>query len=491
MNTILRGGVRLALSCCLLAGGSALAGLGFPDSTFGSGGVVVTDFAGAADQVNAVIAFADGGTLAAGSASFASGHGNVKAQLALTRYLASGALDQAFGSGGRVTTPIGANSSASAVAIDPEGRIVAAGQSCSDHLGGKCKLALVRTLANGALDPTFGSGGIVTLSLGGKNVQAAGVAVLSDGKIVAGGRADESFVAARVNPNGVLDASFGTGGTTKIGFDRAVRNASGFLVTSDGYVMLAGAAAGTDDDDFAVACLDAAGQPETEFAGTGRTVAGFGGGNDSAHAIARAADGGFFVGGMATMAGRPSFAILKYRENGTLDAAFGNAGRALVDFGASSQINALAVLPTGTLVAAGTFQKPSGASQVALAFLKGDGSLDADFGDAGLVKTDLAGAPSAFALAVAPLGKLVAGGTATVNGQQDFALLRWIASRPGDADWNGWWDVADVFRIIDFAYAGGKLPAGYADATGDGRIDIVDIFRLIDYLFAGGPAPQF
>jgi CSLREA domain-containing protein len=59
----------------------------------------------------------------------------------------------------------------------------------------------------------------------------------------------------------------------------------------------------------------------------------------------------------------------------------------------------------------------------------------------------------------------------------------------GDVNGDGMRDVADVFFVINFLFAGGPAPMGLADVNGDGKTDIADVFFLINFLFAGGPAP--
>src|SRR5258706_13528704 len=59
-------------------------------------------------------------------------------------------------------------------------------------------------------------------------------------------------------------------------------------------------------------------------------------------------------------------------------------------------------------------------------------------------------------------------------------------SVPGDANGDGRVDVADVYFLLNYLFAGGSGPIGPADANGDGTIDVRDAFHLINYLFAGG-----
>ncbi|MFE2913984.1 calcium-binding protein [Kitasatospora indigofera] len=214
--------------------------LGGLDAGFGTGGTVLTDFGGGADAVHAVAVQADGRIVAAGHTGNSVGNYD----FALARYNVNGSPDTGFGTGGRVTTDFGAFDSANGVAVQADGRIVAAGVSGSDF-------ALARYNVNGSPDTGFGTGGRVTTDFGGsENAQA--VAVQGDGRIVAAGSGatggSSNFVLARYNTLGGLDTGFGTGGrvTTDFGgFDQA----HAVAVQGDGRIV----AAGLTDNDFALA----------------------------------------------------------------------------------------------------------------------------------------------------------------------------------------------------------------------------------------------
>src|SRR6266536_6168109 len=145
-----------------------------------------------------------------------------------------GALDPSFGTGGQVTTDFGGFDSAQAVAVQSDGKILAAGSS------GGGDFALARYNADGTLDSTFGSGGKLTTDFGGFDV-ALGVALQADGKIVAvgGGGSGSDFALARYNADGSLDASFGSGGmvTTDFGGFEA---ATAVAIQGDGKIVVTG-----------------------------------------------------------------------------------------------------------------------------------------------------------------------------------------------------------------------------------------------------------
>ena len=168
---------------------------GVLDSSFGTGGSTSTFFGDNDSAVLAAIALrADGGIVAVGgNYDFDVNRYNV----AVAAYDASGDLDPAFGSGGTVQTDIsgaGGEDQAGGVAVQPDGKIVVAGWSCLAN----CDFAVVRYLdSNGALDSSFGHGGVVTTDFAsGSGDLARPVLIQADGKIVAGGQSDAPGLSA-------------------------------------------------------------------------------------------------------------------------------------------------------------------------------------------------------------------------------------------------------------------------------------------------------
>jgi uncharacterized delta-60 repeat protein len=113
-----------------------------------------------------------------------------------------GSLDTTFGTGGIVTTSVGSGYDiAYSLVIQPDGRILAAGSS---HYGSNYNFALVRYNTDGSLDTTFGTGGIVTTPVGSGWDYANGLGIQSDGRIVAAGYSDNgshnNFALTRYSP---------------------------------------------------------------------------------------------------------------------------------------------------------------------------------------------------------------------------------------------------------------------------------------------------
>ena len=115
----------------------------------------------------------------------------------MLRYDANGQLDTGFGTGGiAVQSSGGFDGHATAVAIDSTGRILASGPTSVAN--GDGAFAVIRFNANGTTDGSFGNSGVAVTDLG-LTVDAHGIAIQSDGKIVVAGTADDDFAVARYN----------------------------------------------------------------------------------------------------------------------------------------------------------------------------------------------------------------------------------------------------------------------------------------------------
>jgi uncharacterized delta-60 repeat protein len=190
------------------------------DPSFGTDGRVVTDLGGA-DHIAAIAVQRNGAVVVAGDSD---------GDFALARYGRDGAPDPSFGTGGTVRTDLGGTDAARALAIEPRGAIVAAGSS-NGPAGRDSDFALVRYRADGTPDPGFGTGGTVRTGFGSASSDVAlAVAVAPDGQLVAAGTASSKVALARYDRSGHLDTAFGSGGTvvTDVGHGA---DAAAFAVT--------------------------------------------------------------------------------------------------------------------------------------------------------------------------------------------------------------------------------------------------------------------
>ena len=151
-----------------------------PDSTFNGTGMVHTDISGLDDVANAVSVQPDGATVIAGTTPL----GATTTEFTLARYTPTGALDGTFGTGGIVSTQSGSSSSPSSVSLTPSGYIVAGGSVTNfSNLDG----LVTRYTPSGTLDTTYADFGRQTITYGPATDSINGLAVQPDGRVVVAG----------------------------------------------------------------------------------------------------------------------------------------------------------------------------------------------------------------------------------------------------------------------------------------------------------------
>lgn len=319
------------------------------DTTFGPGGSVVTAISANTDEAKAVIMRKDGRIVAAGF-SGASG----TEDFALARYTADGTLDTSFGTNGTRTTAISGGSDEILAAVhQSDGKIIAAGFSGTDF-------AVARYTENGSLDTTFGTGGtgFVTTDISGGTDQVLGVAVQPDGKIVAVGAGGTNFGLTRYTANGALDTSFGTNGIVTSSLSAGTDQANAVVIHPDGSIIVAG----FSGNDFAVARYNSDGTLDSSFSTNGFVITAITTETDQANGVLLQPDGKIVAIGF----GDDNFSLARYLTNGTLDKTFGVAGTISTAIGSSTDLAETAVVePDGSILAAG-FSNQGGIDEFAL-----------------------------------------------------------------------------------------------------------------------------
>jgi uncharacterized delta-60 repeat protein len=266
------------------------------DASFGQGGIAIPVISTSVDRGNSVAILKDGKILVGGSTyGFGMWH-----DFLLARFTPTGDLDRSFGKGGFVATDfLTYYDYGIAMALQSNGRIVVAGRIGSGSLS---DIGLVRYNANGSLDTSFGTKGLVTVQLGGfSNDQPHDMLLQSDGKIVVAGQCgsypDDNFCLLRLNPNGTADQTFG----------------------SEGKVI-------------------------TDM-----------GGSDVAEGVTLQSDGRLIVSGYSMKGGNWVGVLMRHHPDGGLDSSFGDGGKVLIDYSGTYDVAADVTLqPNGKIVVAGT-----------------------------------------------------------------------------------------------------------------------------------------
>ena len=412
---------------------SAQAAPGDLDTSFGTGGKVVTDFGAGNDYAAAVAIQPNGKIVAGGDAQIGSTLG-----FAVARYNANGSLDSSFGTGGKVTTGFGGSQGAwiDGIALQKDGKIVAAGQGRS---GTTAAFGLARYNANGSLDTSFGSGGLVATTFGTGNTRVNGIALQPDGKIVTAGfdknATEFEFALARYNADGSLDTSFGTGGgKVTTDFGSGIDVAWAVAVQPDGKIVAAGYAFATGHPYLiALARYNADGSLDTSFGSGGRVTTAISDRYDLAFAMTLQPDGKIVVVGetRGSTATKYDAAVVRYTPAGALDTTFGSGGKVTTAYATDNDgFEAVAVQLNGKIVAGGwTKQGTPPLYKVSLARYNPNGSLDTTFGVGGKVVTVWGGHDDYITgIALQADGKIVGVGAAdksTTFSDYEFALARY------------------------------------------------------------------
>jgi uncharacterized delta-60 repeat protein len=316
--------------------------------------------------------------------------------VALARYDADGSLDGSFDGDGKAATDFGGDDAGADVAVQPDGKIVVVGGS----VGG---FAVARYNVDGSLDSSFDGNGKLTTDFGGSGSAAYGLALQPDGKIVAAGHGGAGFALARYSPDGSLDSSFDGDGKQTTEFTAGA--AAAVALQRDGKIVAVGRALG-DGTDFALVRYSPGGSLDSSFDGDGKQItaipwnsdewlsdvaiqpdgwlvvvgsdfeynicgctdlvvghytpdgspAGLSltsiSGTDYGADVALQPDGKIVVAGSAAD-GQGDFLLARYNTIGSPDASFSHDGIQTTDFGGGDGAGGVAVQADGKIVAVG------------------------------------------------------------------------------------------------------------------------------------------
>lgn len=360
------------------------------DPAFGNNGLVIQDWGTGSNlggKAEALALQPDGKILAAGEVSF---H-----EVVVARYLPDGQPDVFFGTDGLFKDEQNGVPVLIAVAVQANGRIVAAG---SNRPSKAIEDGLVyRLFPDGHPDPSLDNDGL--LKVPGFRINA--LAVQADGRIiVAGNNQLKQF-----DLNGTLDVNFGTGGSVALG----ARRGYAMTLQSDGKILVAGYNEGGPT--FHLSRFHADGSPDLDFADEGVALADIGDYYYKTYDLAIQPDGKILAG--------TAHYVARFDPGGALDPAFGDDGIAPV--GAPE----IALQPDGKIISLDTAQT-AGGLDFAVSRLNADGSLDAGFGSSGKIVLDFSLSDLPADAAVQPDGKILILGTHTASSgfNSDPLLLR-------------------------------------------------------------------
>ena len=413
--------VEIIILIVILCSGAIFAS-GELDTSFNGTGRVRVQAGAANDQIERIATQIDGKIVIAGYSNNAAGNED----FAVLRLNVDGTLDTSFNGTGKILKAIGPGTDyATGLAIQPDGKIIVSGAAFN---GVDDDIALIRLNPDGTMDGSFGSGGIVTTSIRGQD-RGSALALQYDGKIVVAGYVyspkGNGMVLVRYNADGSLDTGFGNGGIVEDhgggAWDFGARDVK---VQPDGKIVVAGE--GYRDNlilvVFAAARFLPDGTPDAAFGSGGKVFSQVRGGVSRAFSLALGEDGAIFLGGSSSD-GKGEFSdytAARYRADGSLDPAFGAGGVAITHVG--DWINtgrAVSIQPDGRILLAGTrFENFTVYQNFGIVRYGSDGIPDLTFGANGLVNVDWdSGFDNATAMDIQADGKILVAGTAANNRQ--------------------------------------------------------------------------
>jgi uncharacterized delta-60 repeat protein len=373
----------------------------------------------------------------------------------LVRLTKGGALDTSFGTGGRVVTDFGSRDLMRDMVVQADGKIVVVGEVLTSSGTKKNPVSdwdfgLARYNANGTLDTSFGNGGMVTTSIGavGMEDNPAAVVLQADGKIVVAGvtqagTVSQDLALVRYNPNGSLDTSFGPSGTGKVVYQVSAGPDTVYgLATQGDKILVAGtimntSGAGTSGDTPYLARFTMSGVLDPGF-GTGG-VARVPTTPFDVSTMALQPDGNIVIAGYLYNGTDNDIALARLLPNGSLDVSFGPSGNGFVSksLGDWQDLRDVAIQGDGKIVVVGETYPVSGSADSLVARFAPDGSLDPNFGIGGFsIKSFSTGdGDNLNAVALQTDGSIGAVGRAFVtrssrSRDSDFLVARYLASEP-------------------------------------------------------------
>ncbi|RII28310.1 MAG: hypothetical protein CXR30_14010, partial [Geobacter sp.] len=361
------------------------------------------------------------------------------------------------------------------------------------------------TAVNDAPTFTAGSGSVVTTTANGEEMGYA-TAVQPDGKILVAGNVanlvnpatweyDEPYLLlARYNADGSLDTSFATNGFAKMNIWTALNSAEtgiAIAVLPDGKIVVGAGdpSQSNSEPQFGMARFNADGSPDTSFGTNG--AASFTVGTENmatAHGMTMDSRGNILLVGESQWRSGSVYqytTVLRVKQDGTLDTSFGTGGIATTNVGGTTDYNyasGIAVQSDGKIVVVGT---RAGAYLLMVLRYNDDGTLDTSFGTSGIAQFDVASSyDGGTAVAIQSDGKIVVGGNGNNGTNSDFMALRLTGTGALDTSFNGTGkvilDLGGDDRISNVTIqSDGKILLGglsssapaFARLNGDGTLD--------------------
>lgn len=328
------------------------------DTSFGTEGtgIVTTDAPSASEEEGCGLAVQDDDKIILVGSCYESA---TYSDIVVIRYNSDGTLDTTFNDDGIVRTNITdcgetkCSDEAQTVVPAGGGNIVVAGSTLDRR-----DMLVLRYDGSGNLDTTFNAKGyrIISFSSASSSEVAYAAARQNDGKIILAGTSASNAAIVRINTDGSLDGTFGTGGSVIQDFQGKSDTFNDAEIQADGKIVAVGNGVYGSDSDIIIRRYESNGLVDNSFNQGQWLYAGVIGHDDAGTSVGIQSDGKILIGGMAyyNKTGKNSFLVLRVNENGVPDKSFGSKSifiKSIDNF--DSGVTDLLVLPSGSIVACG------------------------------------------------------------------------------------------------------------------------------------------
>lgn len=295
---------------------------------------------------------ADGKIVAVGSGMFNNSHAISFARLNGD----NGFYDSSFGVGGSYFIPYPFGSELYDVAIQDDGKIVAAGRTTESDTD----VLIVRLNEDGTEDNSFSFDGKVVTDVNDVD-EARSLIIGDDGKITIAGIAEEEIgnfinrysLLIRYNSDGSLDPNFGTNGILVPDFiDAAALNDIVFGESEKMYAC--GLIVGATDEDMLVAKFNSDGTFDNSFGPGGFTSTDIAGDDDEGVELVFQPDGRILIAAKAIQTGQSVGAMVRHNDNGLYDPSFGNIGIVTTSIGVGNSFESMVLQDDLKILCVGT-----------------------------------------------------------------------------------------------------------------------------------------
>lgn len=393
------------------------------DESFGTAGIVTTAVSPSSDFIAAMVVQPDGKIVVTGN-----GYASPQ-DFTVVRYNPDGSLDNSFDGDGIVTLSLSdAGEFSNAIALQSDGKIVVAGDAIVD---GEYHFGVVRLNTDGSPDNTFNGSGTVILD---STRSATAVAIQSDGRIVIAGDATSDtffdFCTVRLNADGSPDTDWGSGGKVYSDMGGNADFPQDIKIQPDGKILVAGY--GSLDFGYGVEMIryNSDGSVDADFGDGGKVLWDVSFGDDAITSIALQPDGKIIAAGYYITLDQ-NILTLRLNADGTADTDYDIDGYVIGDIGIAGDVATCILLQPDGKILAGGYSAVVGANfDFALVRYTANGTPDATFGTGGVVTTTITTYQDYMTcMQLQSDGKIICGGQApdAVSGSDvNYALVRYI-----------------------------------------------------------------